>query len=528
VTSKGEGIDLKTKSEATADKWGVKITLPTYTDGVCDEGTAKVKVTAPKALSLDNETAMLIVTLSKKGGTTLSTSRTLTSPDKYNSIGNGTAASPYLIYNALQLQSLAPVVNTGKEMKDSCFRMESDIDLSGVCHKVDGTPENDVSWIPIGGLVVGASHSFNGTFDGNGHKIKSLYINQTALDYQGLFGWTYNSSTIKGLTVYGSVYGKEFAGGIVAVNYGTIEDCASYVTVNAVDQRAAGIAAFNAGEIKGCSNYGDISGNVTSQARIGGIAGYSEDGSIIGCSNYGKISGPGSFIGGIVGDADNNGVMANCRNCGEINGTGNAVGGIVGEGTSWSITGCTNSGKVSGNSDVGGISGGDGIVSGCSNSAAISATTNHAGGISGGTNSVTGSFNYGPVKGERTGGVCGSLNYSISGCFNTASVTGTTYVGIIVGINYGTVNDCRYVSGTGITPIGNGSTPATVTAETIANLQGTAGLDLLNNAIKDWNNGTYNGQSVKGSIYACDYHFVADDATPANNGYPVIVTGAPQ
>jgi hypothetical protein len=78
------------------------------------------------------------------------------------------------------------------------------------------------------------------------------------------------------------------------------------------------------GTIKGCSNYGDISSNATSQARIGGIAGYSDGGSIIGCSNYGKISGPGSFIGGIAGQTDNNGVIANCRNCGEINGTGNS------------------------------------------------------------------------------------------------------------------------------------------------------------------------------------------------------------
>jgi hypothetical protein len=170
----------------------VKVTLPTYTDGVCDEGTAKVKVTAPKALSLDNETAMLIVTLSKKGGTTLSTSRTLTSPDKYNSIGNGTAASPYLIYNALQLQSLATAVNAGNIMTDSCFRMESDIDLSGVCHKVDGTPENDVSWT-TDRRIWGNRLSFNGTFDGNGHKIINLYINQTALDYQGLFGASGNS-----------------------------------------------------------------------------------------------------------------------------------------------------------------------------------------------------------------------------------------------------------------------------------------------------------------------------------------------
>jgi hypothetical protein len=114
--SGSKALMSKTKAASTADKWGVKVTLPTYTDGVCDEGTAKVKVTAPKALSLDNETAMLIVTLSKKGGTTLSTSRTLTSPDRYNSIGNGTAASPYLIYNALQLQSLAPAVNAGNGM----------------------------------------------------------------------------------------------------------------------------------------------------------------------------------------------------------------------------------------------------------------------------------------------------------------------------------------------------------------------------------------------------------------------------
>jgi hypothetical protein len=169
------------KSDALRQtNWGVKITLPTYTDGVCDEGTAKVKVTAPKALSLDNETAMLIVTLSKKGGTTLTTSRTLTSPDRYNSIGNGTAASPYLIYNALQLQSLATAVNAGNPMTDSCFRMESDIDLSGVCHKVDGTPENDVSWTTDWRICWNNNCIlFNGTFDGNGHKIINLYINQT-------------------------------------------------------------------------------------------------------------------------------------------------------------------------------------------------------------------------------------------------------------------------------------------------------------------------------------------------------------
>jgi hypothetical protein len=136
---------------------------------------------------------------------------------------------------------------------------------------------------------------------------------------------------------------------------------------------------------------------------------------------------------------------------------------------------------------------------------------------------VTGSFNYGPVNGNGyVGGVCGSLKYSISGCFNTASVTGTSPVGSVVGYNSGTVKDCRYVTGT---PIGyNAGTTANVTTETIANLQGQTGLDLLNKAIKDWNeNGTYNGQSVKGSIYACDYHFVADDATT-----PVIAPGAPQ
>jgi hypothetical protein len=54
------------------------------------------------------------------------------------------------------------------------------------------------------------------------------------------------------------------------------------------------------GTIKGCSNYGDIGSNATSQARIGGIAGYSDGGSIIGCSNYGKISGAWKVIGGIA------------------------------------------------------------------------------------------------------------------------------------------------------------------------------------------------------------------------------------
>ena len=84
--------------------------------------------------------------------------------------------------------------------------LANDINLSAVCHPADESGAAEVNWTPIGN---DASHAFAGTFDGNGHTIEGLYINETgkwsnnAILYKGLFG--NSSGVIKNVAVTGNI-----------------------------------------------------------------------------------------------------------------------------------------------------------------------------------------------------------------------------------------------------------------------------------------------------------------------------------
>ncbi|MGM9703091.1 MAG: hypothetical protein ACI3YZ_06030 [Prevotella sp.] len=105
--------------------------------------------------------------------------------------GYGSYYDPYLINSAQELANLAYMVNNGTRYEGRYFRLTTDIvlndiniDLSG--NVVSGSPK---SWTPIGG-----SKSFKGTFNGEGHTIKGLFINDTDANYQGLFGFVENAT----------------------------------------------------------------------------------------------------------------------------------------------------------------------------------------------------------------------------------------------------------------------------------------------------------------------------------------------
>lgn len=70
----GTGMDIQTRSSATNNVWGVRITKPTFTSGVIDAGSGKVTLTAPKNIKL-SETAMLEVTITDKSGKKYTTTR---------------------------------------------------------------------------------------------------------------------------------------------------------------------------------------------------------------------------------------------------------------------------------------------------------------------------------------------------------------------------------------------------------------------------------------------------------------------
>ena len=82
-----------------------------------------------------------------------------------------------------------------------------------------GTPDTS-GWVPIGSS---SSAAFSAIFHGNGHTISNLYINSSASDYVGLFGYTGTGSEIRNLGLeHGSVTatGNNATGGLVGYNEG--------------------------------------------------------------------------------------------------------------------------------------------------------------------------------------------------------------------------------------------------------------------------------------------------------------------
>ena len=135
------------------------------------------------------------------------------------------------------------------------------------------------SWTPIG-LEDDATHTFQGTFDGNGH---TVIINvETDEAVAGFFG--YLRGTVQNLKVTGTVLctntTTSAAGGIAGYNHGgTISKCANLATV--IGYICGGIAGENAsgGTISNCYNTGRIGSN-GSATFLAGIAGKNNGGTI--------------------------------------------------------------------------------------------------------------------------------------------------------------------------------------------------------------------------------------------------------
>ena len=88
------------------------------------------------------------------------------------------------------------------------------------------------------------AHTYNGTFDGNGHKL-TVDINSGTYFYAAPFP-SVGTATIKNLRVYGNVNGGQHSAGLIGKAYGssqsiTIENLISHVTVTTSDRHAGGI-----------------------------------------------------------------------------------------------------------------------------------------------------------------------------------------------------------------------------------------------------------------------------------------------
>lgn len=191
--------------------------------------------------------------------------------------GDGTDASPYIIYTKRQLMDIA--ANPAAH-----YRLEDNIDVGGV-------------WQPL--------PEFSGVLDGNGYKISGIVIDDNN-ENAGIFK-SIGDGIVKNLAVEAVVNAKQNVGIIAGKNEGNISGCTVTGSVEARTNNAGGICGINGGVIENCLSavYSVISGSFA-----GGISGQNY-GSIRNCLSAAEVVASDMYAGGISGTNDN-GSIKNC------------------------------------------------------------------------------------------------------------------------------------------------------------------------------------------------------------------------
>ena len=204
--------------------------------------------------------------------------------------GTGPNGQPrYLIGTYDELQIFADLVNM--EGNDNYRRLNAT--LTANITLPAPTEEGGSNWTPMGN-----NREYAGTFDGAGYTVSGLAINHPDDNEQGFFRNIDRESTVKNLTVAGSVKGRDSTGGIAGNNNGTLNACTNQVEVNGT-YSTGGIAGHNSGTLVACTNQATVKGDNST----GGIAGHNS-GTLNACINQAAVTGTGSNTGGIAGYND--------------------------------------------------------------------------------------------------------------------------------------------------------------------------------------------------------------------------------
>ncbi len=267
-----------------------------------------------------------------------------TPPSKYDALGSGTAADPYLICNASQLVALSGAPAAWK----LAFRLGADIDLA---------PNGPTSASPF--TMLGTTKQpFSGTFDGAGHVVSNLDLNMSMANDVGFFGVIQGGATeVRSVNLVGAnVTGSENVGILVGRSErgARILGCSTQGSVQGGD---------NVGGIIGNGGLGPILSSCASSASVkatgtpswaGGLAGTLSQGVFI-FNSYatGDVTGDDN-TGGLVGGIDSGGVF-NSYATGSVTSTranANGVGGFVGSVHGTIYQNCLATGDVTANTSM--------------------------------------------------------------------------------------------------------------------------------------------------------------------------------
>jgi len=401
----------------------------------------------------------------------------------FSGAGAGTLVDPYVITNCTQLQEMEDALTSN-------YSLGNNVDCSETL-----TWNSGAGFDPVGN----SGAPFVGTFSGENYNITDLYINRSAEDYVGLFGYAYeneNSSgkfhdvglidvNISGDDSVGALVGRgnyilvnnsfstgnvgsdRYVGGLIGyARYSNIRNCYSTVEI---------IAGGDVGGLAGDAGYSNISncyaiGDITGYSNAGGLMGYVGYTVVNNCSAIGDVNGVSNSIGGLFGygdyatvnesyaTGDVNGrsyvgglmgyakytVVNNCSAIGDVNGSDD-IGGLLGYGDYATVDESYATGDVNGTGDVAGLVG-DAYKTNASNCYAtgnVYSLGNDAGGLLGeaGSSRANNCYATGNVNGvDYVGGLVGSGSTIINNSYATGNINGSDKVGGLAGNAHGVVN----------------------------------------------------------------------------------------
>lgn len=160
-----------------------------------------------------------------------------------------TNTKTYTVYNADGLLAWAEAAQS--DLSFNCT-LTADIDLTGK------------KWTPIGDGTM-SEYGYQGTFDGQGHRITGLAITTDNPDGENaLFGGIGGNSEVKNLQLVDVDYDVKngVPGGIAVSNYGTLTACSVTGTIATASGSVGGIAANNVGTITACWFNGTLAGSM--------------------------------------------------------------------------------------------------------------------------------------------------------------------------------------------------------------------------------------------------------------------------
>jgi hypothetical protein len=272
---------------------------------------------------------------------------------------------------------------------------------------------------------------FAGEFDGNGHKISNVSFNFDFVCNVGLFGYLDGIVTRLGVENV-NITGASSVGGLVGYSWeGTVSD--SYSTGNVI-------------------SYGSCDSGLEDLlvSGVGGLVGSNVAGPVNSCNSSCSVTGN-CHVGGLVGyNYGDEGIVSYSYSTGSVSGK-NGVGGLVGRNlgtvqrsnSKASVTGSV-PGSVTVGDVVGGLVGWNKGMVGESYSTGSVSGKNGVGGLVGwNSGTVSNSYSTGSVYGNRRVGGLVGRNYddgTVNRTYSTGRVTGNDDFGGLVGKNYGDVS----------------------------------------------------------------------------------------